>query len=192
MCHMSPAFPPEDIHLRPEHLRHLGHRYLKSTTTTTPSTFIEACAYTATSPCPTQLTCRGGSNGPSRSGQQTRSASDHSCSCCMRSATALSDGYLSRWSAGNHDEIPKKLRDIVKDVVLNAHAAYLYATAWRCRRVHKGDGTASRKPKADEWRGWDGQQPPPGALHWSKGITAFIVDEITEEARASNARAQSK
>ena len=145
--------------------------------------FIEACAYIRDE-LPYALTSGGVSNVSfSFRGNNPVREAIHSVFLLHAIRNGLTMGIVNAGQLEIYDEIPKKLRDIVEDVVLNRTPGgtdALLAVA----DEYKGDGSV-KEAESEEWRGWDVNKRLEHSL--VKGITAFIIDD-TEEARQQCAR----
>ena len=145
--------------------------------------FIEACAYIRDE-LPYALTSGGVSNVSfSFRGNNPVREAIHSVFLLHAIRNGLTMGIVNAGQLEIYDEIPKKLRDIVEDVVLNRSAGGTEALL-AIADEYKGDGSV-KEAESEEWRGWDVNKRLEHSL--VKGITAFIVED-TEEARQQCAR----
>ena len=145
--------------------------------------FIEACAYIRDE-LPYALTSGGVSNVSfSFRGNNPVREAIHSVFLLHAIRSGLTMGIVNAGQLEIYDEIPKKLRDIVEDVVLNRSPEgtdQLLAIA----DEYKGDGSV-KEAETEEWRSLDVNKRLEHSL--VKGITAWIVED-TEEARQQCAR----
>jgi 5-methyltetrahydrofolate--homocysteine methyltransferase len=145
--------------------------------------FIEACAYIRDN-LPYALTSGGVSNVSfSFRGNNPVREAIHSVFLYYAIQNGLTMGIVNAGQLEIYDEIPKKLRDAVEDVVLNRTpngTEALLAIA----DEFKGDGSV-KEAETEEWRGYTVQKRLEHAL--VKGITTHIVQD-TEEFRQQCAR----
>ena len=145
--------------------------------------FIEACAYIRDH-LPYALTSGGVSNVSfSFRGNNPVREAIHSVFLYYAIQNGLTMGIVNAGQLEIYDEIPKKLRDAVEDVVLNRTpngTEALLAIA----DEFKGDGSV-KEAETEEWRGFTVQKRLEHAL--VKGITTHIVQD-TEEFRQQCAR----
>ncbi|MCQ4258223.1 methionine synthase [Stutzerimonas stutzeri] len=145
--------------------------------------FIEACAYIREN-LPYALTSGGVSNVSfSFRGNNPVREAIHSVFLYYAIQNGLTMGIVNAGQLEIYDEIPKKLRDAVEDVVLNRTpngTEALLAIA----DEFKGDGSV-KEAETEEWRGYTVQKRLEHAL--VKGITTHIVQD-TEEFRQQCAR----
>ena len=145
--------------------------------------FIEACAYIRDN-LPFALTSGGVSNVSfSFRGNNPVREAIHSVFLYYAIQNGLTMGIVNAGQLEIYDEIPKKLRDAVEDVVLNRTpngTEALLAIA----DEFKGDGSV-KEAETEEWRGYTVQKRLEHAL--VKGITTHIVQD-TEEFRQQCAR----
>ena len=145
--------------------------------------FIEACAYIRDN-LPYALTSGGVSNVSfSFRGNNPVREAIHSVFLYYAIQNGLTMGIVNAGQLEIYDEIPKKLRDAVEDVVLNRTpngTEALLAIA----DEFKGDGSV-KEAETEEWRGFTVQKRLEHAL--VKGITTHIVQD-TEEFRQQCAR----
>ncbi|MFN3581217.1 MAG: methionine synthase [Pseudomonas sp.] len=145
--------------------------------------FIEACAYIRDE-LPFALTSGGVSNVSfSFRGNNPVREAIHSVFLLHAIRNGLTMGIVNAGQLEIYDEIPKKLRDVVEDVVLNRSAGGTEALL-AIADEYKGDGSV-KEAESEEWRGWEVNKRLEHSL--VKGITAFIVED-TEEARQQCAR----
>jgi 5-methyltetrahydrofolate--homocysteine methyltransferase len=145
--------------------------------------FIEACAYIRDE-LPYALTSGGVSNVSfSFRGNNPVREAIHSVFLLHAIRNGLSMGIVNAGQLEIYDEIPKKLRDIVEDVVLNRNPEGTDALL-AIADEYKGDGSV-KEAETEEWRSLDVNKRLEHSL--VKGITAFIVED-TEEARQQCAR----
>ncbi len=145
--------------------------------------FIEACAYIRDN-LPYALTSGGVSNVSfSFRGNNPVREAIHSVFLYYAIQNGLTMGIVNAGQLEIYDEIPKKLRDAVEDVVLNRTpngTEALLAIA----DEYKGDGSV-KEAETEEWRGYTVEKRLEHAL--VKGITTHIVQD-TEEFRLQCAR----
>ena len=145
--------------------------------------FIEACAYIRDN-LPYALTSGGVSNVSfSFRGNNPVREAIHSVFLYYAIQNGLTMGIVNAGQLEIYDEIPKKLRDAVEDVVLNRTpngTEALLAIA----DEFKGDGSV-KEAETEEWRGYSVEKRLEHAL--VKGITTHIVQD-TEEFRQQCAR----
>ena len=145
--------------------------------------FIEACAYIRDN-LPYALTSGGVSNVSfSFRGNNPVREAIHSVFLYYAIQNGLTMGIVNAGQLEIYDEIPKKLRDAVEDVVLNRTpngTEALLAIA----DEFKGDGSV-KEAETEEWRGYTVEKRLEHAL--VKGITTHIVQD-TEEFRQQCAR----
>ncbi|MCP9337774.1 methionine synthase [Stutzerimonas xanthomarina] len=145
--------------------------------------FIEACAYIRDH-LPYALTSGGVSNVSfSFRGNNPVREAIHSVFLYYAIQNGLTMGIVNAGQLEIYDEIPKKLRDAVEDVVLNRTpngTEALLAIA----DEYKGDGSV-KEAETEEWRGFSVEKRLEHAL--VKGITTHIVQD-TEEFRLQCAR----
>ena len=145
--------------------------------------FIEACAYIRDN-LPHALTSGGVSNVSfSFRGNNPVREAIHSVFLYYAIQNGLTMGIVNAGQLEIYDEIPKKLRDAVEDVVLNRTpngTEALLAIA----DEFKGDGSV-KEAETEEWRGYTVEKRLEHAL--VKGITTHIVQD-TEEFRQQCAR----
>lgn len=145
--------------------------------------FIEACAYIRDN-LPYALTSGGVSNVSfSFRGNNPVREAIHSVFLYYAIQNGLTMGIVNAGQLEIYDEIPKKLRDAVEDVVLNRTpngTEALLAIA----DEFKGDGSV-KEAETEEWRGFTVEKRLEHAL--VKGITTHIVQD-TEEFRQQCAR----
>jgi 5-methyltetrahydrofolate--homocysteine methyltransferase len=145
--------------------------------------FIEACAYIRDN-LPYALTSGGVSNVSfSFRGNNPVREAIHSVFLYYAIQSGLTMGIVNAGQLEIYDEIPKKLRDAVEDVVLNRTpngTEALLAIA----DEFKGDGSV-KEAETEEWRSYTVQKRLEHAL--VKGITTHIVQD-TEEFRQQCAR----
>ncbi|AHL75761.1 methionine synthase [Stutzerimonas stutzeri] len=145
--------------------------------------FIEACAYIRDH-LPYALTSGGVSNVSfSFRGNNPVREAIHSVFLYYGIQNGLTMGIVNAGQLEIYDEIPKKLRDAVEDVVLNRTpngTEALLAIA----DEFKGDGSV-KEAETEEWRGYTVEKRLEHAL--VKGITTHIVQD-TEEFRQQCAR----
>ena len=145
--------------------------------------FIEACAYIRDN-LPYALTSGGVSNVSfSFRGNNPVREAIHSVFLYYAIQNGLTMGIVNAGQLEIYDEIPKKLRDAVEDVVLNRTpngTEALLAIA----DEYKGDGSV-KEAETEEWRGYTVETRLEHAL--VKGITTHIVQD-TEEFRLQCAR----
>ncbi len=145
--------------------------------------FIEACAYIRDH-LPHALTSGGVSNVSfSFRGNNPVREAIHSVFLYYAIQNGLTMGIVNAGQLEIYDEIPKKLRDAVEDVVLNRTpngTEALLAIA----DEFKGDGSV-KEAETEEWRGYTVEKRLEHAL--VKGITTHIVQD-TEEFRQQCAR----
>ncbi|WP_417775889.1 methionine synthase [Stutzerimonas xanthomarina] len=145
--------------------------------------FIEACAYIRDR-LPYALTSGGVSNVSfSFRGNNPVREAIHSVFLYYAIQNGLTMGIVNAGQLEIYDEIPKKLRDAVEDVVLNRTpngTEALLAIA----DEYKGDGSV-KEAETEEWRGFSVEKRLEHAL--VKGITTHIVQD-TEEFRLQCAR----
>jgi len=145
--------------------------------------FIEACAYIRDN-LPYALTSGGVSNVSfSFRGNNPVREAIHSVFLYYAIQNGLTMGIVNAGQLEIYDEIPKKLRDAVEDVVLNRTpngTEALLAIA----DEFKGDGSV-KEAETEEWRGYSVEKRLEHAL--VKGITTHIVQD-TEEFRLQCAR----
>ncbi len=145
--------------------------------------FIEACAYIRDH-LPYALTSGGVSNVSfSFRGNNPVREAIHSVFLYYAIQNGLTMGIVNAGQLEIYDEIPKKLRDAVEDVVLNRTpngTEALLAIA----DEFKGDGSV-KEAETEEWRGYTVEKRLEHAL--VKGITTHIVQD-TEEFRQQCAR----
>ena len=145
--------------------------------------FIEACAYIRDN-LPHALTSGGVSNVSfSFRGNNPVREAIHSVFLYYAIQNGLTMGIVNAGQLEIYDEIPKKLRDAVEDVVLNRTpngTEALLAIA----DEFKGDGSV-KEAETEEWRGFTVEKRLEHAL--VKGITTHIVQD-TEEFRQQCAR----
>lgn len=140
--------------------------------------FINACAYIRDN-LPHALTSGGVSNVSfSFRGNNPVREAIHSVFLLHAIRAGLTMGIVNAGQLEIYDEIPKELRDIVEDVVLNRTPGGTEALLDIADK-YKGDGSV-KEAESEEWRSWDVNQRLEHAL--VKGITSFIVED-TEEAR---------
>ncbi|TWC35635.1 methionine synthase (B12-dependent) [Pseudomonas sp. SJZ079] len=145
--------------------------------------FIEACAYIRDN-LPHALTSGGVSNVSfSFRGNNPVREAIHSVFLYYAIQNGLTMGIVNAGQLEIYDEIPKKLRDAVEDVVLNRTANGTDALL-AIADEFKGDGSV-KEAETEEWRGWDVVERLKHAL--VKGITTNIVED-TEECRQQCAR----
>ncbi len=145
--------------------------------------FIEACAFIRDH-LPYALTSGGVSNVSfSFRGNNPVREAIHSVFLYYAIQNGLTMGIVNAGQLEIYDEIPKKLRDAVEDVVLNRTpngTEALLAIA----DEFKGDGSV-KEAETEEWRGYTVEKRLEHAL--VKGITTHIVQD-TEEFRQQCAR----
>ncbi len=145
--------------------------------------FIEACAYIRDN-LPHALTSGGVSNVSfSFRGNNPVRESIHSVFLYYAIQNGLSMGIVNAGQLEIYDQIPKELRDIVEDVVLNRTPGGTEALL-AIADNYKGDGSV-KEVETEEWRTWDVIERLKHAL--VKGITSHIVED-TEECRLQCAR----
>jgi 5-methyltetrahydrofolate--homocysteine methyltransferase len=86
-------------------------------------------------------------------------------------------GIVNAGQLAIYDDLPKELRELVEDVVLNRRddsTERLLAVAEK----YRGDGSAEEAPEAQEWRSWPVNERLGHAL--VKGITEFIDQDVEE------------
>ncbi|GGD04456.1 methionine synthase [Halopseudomonas salina] len=145
--------------------------------------FINACAYIRAE-LPHALTSGGVSNVSfSFRGNNPVREAIHSVFLLHAIRAGLNMGIVNAGQLEIYDEIPKKLRDIVEDVVLNRNPEATDALL-AIADEYKGDGSV-KEAETEEWRSLDVNKRLEHSL--VKGITAWIVED-TEEARQQCAR----
>ena len=93
----------------------------------------------------------------------------------------MSMGIVNAGQLAIYEDVPKDLRNVIEDVVLNRHDGSGTDQLLALAEKYRGDGsTAEAKPETQEWRSWPVNKRLEHAL--VKGITDFI-DEDTERAR---------
>jgi 5-methyltetrahydrofolate--homocysteine methyltransferase len=86
-------------------------------------------------------------------------------------------GIVNAGQLAIYDDLPKELRELVEDVVLNRRddsTERLLAVAEK----YRGDGSEEEAPEAQEWRSWPVNERLGHAL--VKGITEFIDQDVEE------------
>ncbi|SDT99630.1 methionine synthase (B12-dependent) [Pseudomonas pohangensis] len=145
--------------------------------------FIEACAYIRDH-LPHALTSGGVSNVSfSFRGNNPVREAIHSVFLYYAIQNGLSMGIVNAGQLEIYDQIPRELRDIVEDVVLNRSAGATEALL-AIADNYRGDGSV-KEVETEEWRSWDVLERLKHAL--VKGITSHIVAD-TEECRQQCAR----